>query len=61
MLRTDQYVVTWKSREVIVSDPLATSNHKVGDTITVLAMNLPFPQGKEMHRLLAFTVVPQSR
>jgi hypothetical protein len=52
------YLVRWKNQEVIVSDPLARSNHKEGDTITVLAMNHPFPQGKEPYRLLGFTVIP---
>jgi hypothetical protein len=57
------YLIKWKNQEVVVSDPLATSNYKEGDTITVLTMNLPFPQNKEAHRLLAFTVVspPPSR
>jgi hypothetical protein len=52
------YLVKWKDQEVVVSDSLAKSNYKEGDTITVLAMNHPFPQGKEPHRLLSFTVVP---
>ena len=52
------YLVKWKDQEVVASDSLAKSNYKEGDTITVLAMNLPFPQGQEPHRLLAFTVVP---
>jgi hypothetical protein len=55
------YLVKWKDQEVIVSDPLAKSDYMEGDTISVLAMNHPFPQGKESHRLLAFTVVPQRR
>ena len=55
------YLVKWKDQEVIVSDSLARSNYKEGDTITVLAMNHPYPQGKEPHRLLAFTIVPSSR
>src|SRR3954463_7801412 len=49
------YLVKWKDQEVVVSDPLAKSNYKEGDTITVLAINGAFPQGKEPHRLLAFT------
>ena len=31
------YLVKWKNAEVIVSDPLAQSNYKVGDTISFLA------------------------
>lgn len=54
------YVVMWRGQQVIASDPLAKSNYKEGDTISVLAMNHPFPQGREPYRLLAFTVVPQS-
>src|SRR5580765_5962686 len=55
------YVVKWKDQEVIVSDPLAKSDYKEGDTISVLAMNHAFPQGKEPYRLLHFTVVPERR
>ena len=55
------YLVKWKDQEVVVSDSLAKTNYQVGDTIPVLAMNHPFPQGREQHRLLAFTVVPPSR
>jgi len=53
------YLVTWKDQEVVVSDTLAKSDYKEGDTISVLAMNHPFPQGQESYRLLAFTVVPR--
>lgn len=53
------YLVKWKDQEVIASDSLARSDYKEGDTITVLAMNHPFPQGKEPHRLLGFTVMPR--
>lgn len=53
------YLVKWKDQEVIASDPLAKSNYKKGDSITILAMNHSFPRNQEMHRLLAFTVVPQ--
>jgi hypothetical protein len=44
-----------------VSDPLARSKYKVGDTINVLVMNHPFPQGKETHRLLGFGLAAPSR
>jgi hypothetical protein len=50
------YVVAWKGQEVIVQDPLAKSHYAEGDTIAVHAMNLPYPQNKEPHRLLAFIV-----
>lgn len=55
------YVVLWKGQEVIVADPLVKSDYKEGDTITVLALNSPYPQGREAYRLLNFTVVPQRR
>jgi hypothetical protein len=55
------YLVQWKGQEVIVSDSLARSSYKEGDTIPVLAMNHPFPQGAESHRLLTFTVGPTPR
>ena len=55
------YVVKWKDQEVVVSDSLSRTDYREGDTITVLAMNHPFPQGAQPHRLLAFTVVPERR
>jgi hypothetical protein len=55
------YVVRWKDQEVVVSDNLVRTDYKEGDTIPVLAMNHPFPQGREPHRLLAFTVIPNPR
>lgn len=55
------YVVLWKGQEVIATDPLVKSDYKEGDAITVLALNSPYPQGREAYRLLNFTVVPQRR
>jgi hypothetical protein len=52
------YVVKWKEQEVIVSDTLAKSNYREGDTIRVLVMKNPFPQGQEPYDLLHFTIVP---
>lgn len=52
------YAVRWKDQEIIVSDTLAKTNYKAGDRITILAMNHPFPQGREPHRLLSFSVFP---
>jgi hypothetical protein len=34
------YAVKWKDSEIIVSDPLARSDYKVGDNIPFLAMKL---------------------
>jgi hypothetical protein len=36
------YVVNWKGSEVVVSDPLAQGNCKVGDTISFLAQKITF-------------------
>ena len=52
------YVVKWKNQEVIVSDPLAITDHKKGDTITVISMNLLYPGGLEPHRILGFSISP---
>jgi len=40
------YVVKWNGQEVIARDSLVRTDHRVGDTVTVLAMNQPFSQGK---------------
>jgi hypothetical protein len=53
------YVVKWKGQEVVASDPLVKTDYRVGDTITVLAINLPFPEGKAGPRLLSFHVPPK--
>jgi hypothetical protein len=52
------YVVKWKDQEVIVSDTLAKSNYREGDTIRVLVVKNPFPQGQEPYDLLHFAIVP---
>src|SRR4051812_34871791 len=53
------YLVQWKGQEVIAGDPLLNSNYQVGDSIAVLAMNIPLPHGKPEHRLLQFHVLPK--
>ena len=50
------YVVKWKGQEVVASDPLVKTDYRVGEKITVLAINLPFPGGKAGPRLLSFHV-----
>ena len=55
------YVVNWNQQDVVVSDPLAMTDHHVGDTISVLAMDNPYPHGAEARRLLAFVVLPDGR
>jgi hypothetical protein len=52
------YVVEWKGQEVVVSDSLAKTRCQVDDTISVLVMKNPFPQGKEPYDLLHFTILP---
>ncbi|MDD5774074.1 MAG: hypothetical protein PHX78_11480 [bacterium] len=52
------YVVKWKGQEVIADDPLVSSDYKVGDTATILMMDLPHPSGKANKRLLNFTIMP---
>lgn len=54
-------LVKGMGQEVIVSDPPARSHYREGDTITNLAMNHVYPRGRESHRLLAFTIVPETR
>lgn len=52
------YLVKWKGQEVIVSDPLVSSDYRVGDTVSVLAMNQPFPNDQAKPRLLHFQIMP---
>ncbi len=52
------YLVKWKGQEVIVSDPLVGSNYREGDTVSVLAMNQPFPKSLSRPRLLHFQIMP---
>ena len=52
------YLVKWKGQETIASDPLVMSDYSVGETIKVLALNLPYPKGKRGPRLLNFQVAP---
>ena len=52
------YLVKWKDQEVIASDPLVSSDNRVGDTVSVLAMNQPFPKDQAKPRLLAFQILP---
>jgi len=53
------YLVKWKGQEIVASDQLVKSDYHVGDTIQVLAINLPFPNGQRGPRLLSFHVPPQ--
>lgn len=52
------YLVEWEGQQVIASDDLAKTNYQVGESIPVLVMKHPYPQGKEAYGLLHFTVLP---
>ena len=54
------YLVNWKGQEVVVQDPLAQTEYKVGDMAPVLVMWLPNP-AKPGTELLNFQAVPQKR
>ena len=53
------YVILWKGHEVVVDDTLALSDYREGDTINVLVLRHPFPQGRENYDLLHFQVIPK--
>lgn len=55
------YVINWKGQEVIVSDVLVATDYKVGDKVSVLAMNIPFPKDSAKPGLLSFVIIPESR
>ena len=55
------YLVEWKGQEVVAEDRLVKTNHQVGDTVSVLVMRAPFPQGKEQYDLLHFSVMTLPR
>jgi hypothetical protein len=55
------YLVEWKGQEVVAEDRLVRTNHQVGDTVSVLVMRAPFPQGKERYDLLHFSVMAPPR
>jgi len=52
------YAVKYKGSEVIATDTLATSNHKVGDKIKVIVarVEMPLPTGK--HKGISFSIMP---
>jgi hypothetical protein len=51
------YVVNWKGNEVIVSDALGTTNMKVGDEVTFMAMRIEIPEGDQKTKLLQFMIL----
>jgi hypothetical protein len=52
------YVVKYKGSEVIASDGMGTSSHKVGDRIKVIVVRVeaPLPTGK--HKAISFSIMP---
>lgn len=48
------YVVDVGGTEVVVSDPLGTSSHKVGDTIEFMSQKMEFSGGRKS---LSFTLL----
>lgn len=51
------YVVKWKDAEVVVSDPLAQTDFKVGDTIKFLAQKLHLEKANPEVFVLGFAVL----
>ena len=45
------YVVNWKGTEVIVSDPLGTTNKNEGDSITFMAQRMEMPRDNNIKTL----------
>src|SRR5262245_47063356 len=55
------YVVKWKDAEVIVSDPLARSEYKVGDTIRFMAHKTHIEKSNPEVYSLSFTLLDVPR
>jgi hypothetical protein len=51
------YLVKWKDFEVIVSDPLGTTDKKEGDMITFMAQRLEMPRGAQKISILHFVIM----
>lgn len=52
------YVVEWKGARVVVSDPLALSDYKVGDTIAFMAQKTTIYKPGQEVASLSFTLIP---
>jgi hypothetical protein len=50
------YVVHWKEADVVVSDPLARSSYKVGDTIRFMVEKIQIEDPKGRVSSLSFTL-----
>jgi hypothetical protein len=51
------YLVRWKDFEVIVSDPLGTTDKRPGDMITFMAQRLEMPHGARKIMMLQFMIM----
>jgi hypothetical protein len=52
------YLVKWKGQEVVASDTLARSNHRVGETIRFMAQTVSMGNGERQVNSLSFMVLP---
>lgn len=52
------YLVKWKDQEAVVTDTMAKTTFKAGDTATVLVMKHKYPGGKPGPDLLSFALMP---
>jgi hypothetical protein len=52
------YAVKYKGSEVVASDTMGTSTHKVGDKIRIIVtrVEVPLPTGK--HKGISFSIMP---
>ncbi len=51
------YLVRWKDFEVVVSDPLGTTDKKEGDMITFMAQRIEMPRGAQKISTLHFLIM----
>lgn len=51
------YIVKWKDQEVVVSDPLSSTDKNVGDKITFIAQTIEMPFGEKKVSMIQFMIV----
>jgi len=51
------YIVKWKDQEVVVSDPLSSTDKNVGDKITFIAQTIEMPVGEKKVSMIQFMIV----
>jgi len=54
------YLVRWKGSEIIVSDPLGTSDKKEGEKITFVVQQIEIPHADENIKMLHFMIMPST-